>query len=102
MNEILKPVEVGPSALKHGLTTEYITEMWYDSSCEGFSVHRLPPDETNLIAIRFLPRPDGTLEMIAEDEPSRYFVFHAQVMPEGKKSNLLAEALVLAGLVKEH
>lgn len=56
------------AALKHGLSAEYIQEMRYDSSCEGFEVRRLPPRETNVIAIRLLSRPEGILEMIAEAE----------------------------------
>ena len=95
-----KPVIVGDSALKHGLSAEYIEEMWYDSNCEGFDVHRMPPDETNVIAIRFLAQRDGILEMIAEDQVASYYVFHAQVIPDGKVSSLIMEAFALAGLVE--
>ena len=59
----------------------------------------MPPDETNVIAIRFLARPEGILEMIAEDGTESYYVFHAQIIPGGKVSNLIAEAFRLAGLV---
>lgn len=93
-----KPVIVGETALKHGLSAEYIEEMWYDSSCEGFEVHRLPPRETNAITIRFLSCPDGILEMIAEDDLRCFYVFHAQVVPEGKMTTLIAEAFRLYGL----
>ena len=97
MLEPSKTLAIGESVLKHGLTAEYIEAMWYDSSCDGFEVRRLPPKETNVIVIRLLPCPEGILEMIAEDELDRYFVFHAQIVPEGKSSTLVAEALELYG-----
>ena len=93
-----KTVVVGESALKHGLAAEYIERMWYDSTCEGFEVRRLPPQETNIIAIRFLVCPEGTLEMIAEDTQSGYYIFHAQIVPEGNTTNLIVEALRLSGI----
>ena len=99
MLDTSKTVIVGESALRHGLTAEFIEEMWYDSNCEGFEVRRLPPRETNVIAIRFLPQPDGILEMIAEDGADHYFVFHAQIVPNGKTTSLLAEALELSGIL---
>ena len=74
--------------------------MWYDTSCEGFDVRRMPPDETNVIAIRFIARPSGILEMIAEDKAAEYYVFHAQIFPGGKRTSLIAEAFLLAGLVR--
>lgn len=98
MEDIRKPVIIGESALKHGLTADYIEEMWYDSNCDGFEVRRLPPRETNIIAIRLLARPEGILEMIAEESTCCYRVFHAQIIPEGKTSGLIAEALELIGL----
>lgn len=98
MDGMEKRIIVGTSALKHGLDAEYIERMWYDSSCEGFEVRGLPPRETNVIAIRFLARPDGILEMIAEDEVDHYYVFHAQLVPDGKATNLLVEALSLIGI----
>ena len=69
--------------------------MWYDSNCEGFEVRRMPPRETNIIAIRLLPVSGGTLEMIAEDKVDSYLVFHAQIIPEGKQSSLIEEAHAL-------
>lgn len=93
-----KAIEVSLSALKHGLEAEYIERMWYDDSCEGFEVRRLPPRETNLIAIRFLAQPEGILEMIAEELTQSYRVFHAQIVPNGKKSSLIVEALSLYGI----
>ena len=59
----------------------------------------MPPDETNVIAIRFLACQGGILEMIAEDGVSSYYVFHARVIPEGKVSSLIEEAFRLAGLI---
>ena len=90
-------IEVTESALKHGLDAEYIQRMWYDTSCKGFEVSRMPPRESNVIAIRFIVQPSGTLEMIAAEYASVYRVFHAQIVSEGKTTSLLAEALALYG-----
>ena len=70
-----KPTTVGPSTLEHGLDPDYIEEMWRSEDVEEFEVERHPPRETNTIAIRFVRQSDGTLEMIAEDEGQRYFIF---------------------------
>ena len=98
MCEETKEIIVGESALNHGLTADYIREMWYDSSCEGFEVRRTPPRETNVITIRFLACPNGILEMIAEEGVDNYYIFHAQIVPEGKMTSLIAEAFTLYGL----
>ena len=90
-----KYVVVGPSALEHGLKADYIEEMWRNENVEGFEVKRLPPKETNLIVIRFVRQPDGTLEMIAEDEGNSYYIFHAQLVPDGHETSLLREAFEL-------
>ena len=95
MYDANKPIVIGPSALEHGLDADYIEEMWSSEDVEGFEVERLPPRETNLIAIRFVRQPEGVLEMIAEDEGSRYYVFHAQQVPNGKETSLLREAFEL-------
>ena len=83
--------------LAHGLEEDYIRKMWHDSNCEGFEVRRLPPRETNVVVIRILPCPEGILEMIAEEKLHGYYVFHAQIVPEGGTSSLIAEAFALYG-----
>ena len=58
----------------------------------------MPPRETNVIVIRILPCPEDILEMIAKYKLNGYFVFHAQIVPEGDMSNLIAEAFALYGI----
>lgn len=90
-----KRIVIGPSALEHGLEADYIEEMWNDQNIEGFEVERTPPKESNLIVIRFVRQPNGILEMIAEDKDDEYFIFHAQLVPEGSETSLLREAFEL-------
>ena len=90
-----KNVVVGPSALNHGLKAAYIEEQWRKENVEGFEVERLPPRETNLIVIRFVRQSNGVLELVAEDEGDDYFIFHAQLIPDGKNTSLLKEAFEL-------
>ena len=90
-----KSIIVGPSALEHGLDADYIEAMWRSRNVEGFEVERLPPKETNIIVIRFVRQPDGILEMIAEEEADSYFIFHAQLVPDGGETSLLREAFEL-------
>lgn len=92
-----KAIAIGETALRHGLDPEYIERMWYDERVEGFEVERLPPRESNLIVIRFVRQPDGVLEMIAEDDATCYFVFHAQLVSPGGMTSLISEAFALLG-----
>ena len=86
------------SALKHGLSPEYIKAMWTGAHTDGFEVRRLAPKESNIIVIRFVQQSNGTLEMLAEDRDRGYYVFHAQLVKEGHTTTLLREAFALLGL----